>query len=191
MRQIIRGAVFAAVALSLGACGSTGIDEALGYGKQPPDEFAIVTKAPLTIPPDFSLRPPEPGAPPRQSRSPQELAIGALYPNRASGSVTSQALGAPGETSGEVALLNKAGATNADPEIRRLIESEYHNILDKDESFANRIIFWRDTSYQGVPVDASAEAQRLRENDALGNPVTDGETPRIEPEEKGFLEGLF
>ena len=37
-----------------------------------------------------------------------------------------------------------------------------------------------------------AEAQRLRKNDALGEPVTEGETPRIEPKEnQGLLEGLF
>ena len=38
-------------------------DEA-GLTKQSPDEFAVVTKAPLIIPPNFNLRPPSPGAAP-------------------------------------------------------------------------------------------------------------------------------
>ncbi len=33
-----------------------------------PDEFAVESRAPLTIPPDFALRPPQPGAP-----RPQEI----------------------------------------------------------------------------------------------------------------------
>lgn len=35
----------------------------VGLDQQGPDEFAVETRAPLTIPPDFSLRPPEPGSP--------------------------------------------------------------------------------------------------------------------------------
>ena len=37
--------------------------DALGMGKRSPDEFAVVKRAPLIVPPDFDLRPPEPGAP--------------------------------------------------------------------------------------------------------------------------------
>jgi hypothetical protein len=32
-------------------------------GKRAPDEFAVVRRAPLIVPPDFDLRPPDPGAP--------------------------------------------------------------------------------------------------------------------------------
>ena len=34
-----------------------------GPGQAPPDEFQVVRRAPLILPPDYSLRPPEPGAP--------------------------------------------------------------------------------------------------------------------------------
>ena len=36
--------------------------ETIGLTKQSPDEFAVVTRAPLSIPPKFDLRPPKPGA---------------------------------------------------------------------------------------------------------------------------------
>ena len=61
---------FAALSLSLAACGGESLSDTLGYGKSAPDEFAIVTKAPLVIPPDYSLRPPQPGAP-----RPQEMEL--------------------------------------------------------------------------------------------------------------------
>jgi hypothetical protein len=37
--------------------------QAIGVENVPPDEFAVESQAPLTIPPDFDLRPPKPGAP--------------------------------------------------------------------------------------------------------------------------------
>ncbi len=52
-------------------------------------------------------------------------------------------------------------------------------------------MFWREPQATGDIVDAIEEAKRLRENAALGKPVTDGETPTIERRRKGLLEGLF
>ena len=49
-----------ALAATLSAC-EGGIGDALGLGKKAPDEFAVVRSAPLTLPPDFTLRPPRPG----------------------------------------------------------------------------------------------------------------------------------
>ena len=46
--------------LVLSACQDA--KRALGYEKMPPDEFQVVQRAPLSMPPDFSLRPPQPGA---------------------------------------------------------------------------------------------------------------------------------
>ena len=50
--------LFGAV-LSLSACGGT--KEKLGLTKKAPDEFAVVRRAPLSMPPDYTLRPPTPG----------------------------------------------------------------------------------------------------------------------------------
>jgi Protein of unknown function (DUF3035) len=40
----------------------------IGLDQVGPDEFAVESRAPLTIPPEFDLRPPQPGAP-----RPQEI----------------------------------------------------------------------------------------------------------------------
>src|SRR3954471_11538880 len=54
---------------------------AAGLTKKSPDEFAVTTKAPLVIPPDFNLRPPTPGAPPSNTRDPSTTAEMALFAN--------------------------------------------------------------------------------------------------------------
>ena len=45
--------------LLLGGC--TSIRQMVGLDRTGPDEFAVESRAPLTIPPDFDLRPPQPG----------------------------------------------------------------------------------------------------------------------------------
>lgn len=70
MRHPLRMAGGAALlALALTACGSD-TKQMLGLERSPPDEFAVVSRAPLSVPPEFSLRPPEPGAPrPQEGRA--------------------------------------------------------------------------------------------------------------------------
>ncbi len=79
-RTVARGlgrlAVVGTLAALVGACGS--VREELGLTKQAPDEFSVVTKAPLILPPDYALRPPEPGAPRPQELQPQQQAQRAL-----------------------------------------------------------------------------------------------------------------
>ena len=41
----------------------------VGLDRVGPDEFAVESRAPLTIPPEFDLRPPQPGAPRPQEAS--------------------------------------------------------------------------------------------------------------------------
>ena len=60
----------ARTAVLVGAClsllvlpGCRDMRMALGMDRAGPDEFAIESRAPLLIPPDFNLRPPTPGAP--------------------------------------------------------------------------------------------------------------------------------
>lgn len=58
----MRTALIIAAAALLGASACTsGVRQALGSDKTVPDEFRTVTIAPLTVPPEFNLRPPRPG----------------------------------------------------------------------------------------------------------------------------------
>ena len=47
-----------ALAVGLSACGGS---DSLGYGKNAPDEFNVVKRPPLIMPPDYNLRPPGSG----------------------------------------------------------------------------------------------------------------------------------
>ena len=71
----------AGLGLGLSACQST--KEALGMTKVTPDEFRVVSKAPLVVPPEFSLRPPAPGEPRPQELEPESQARQALLGQRA------------------------------------------------------------------------------------------------------------
>jgi hypothetical protein len=64
--------VCAAAVFLLSAC--TDFKRAIGIEKTSPDEFAVEQRAPLTIPPDFDLRPPAPGAPRPQEVTPSQKA---------------------------------------------------------------------------------------------------------------------
>src|SRR5580698_3458643 len=67
--------------LGLSGCKST--QAALGMTKVVPDEFAVVTKAPLVVPPDYALRPPTPGEPRPEELQPESQARIALLNQRA------------------------------------------------------------------------------------------------------------
>lgn len=59
----------------LSACGSGG-----GlFNRARPDEFAVQRQAPLVVPPDFSLAPPQPGAPRPAEQTAQQQAQEALF----------------------------------------------------------------------------------------------------------------
>lgn len=59
----------ACLSASLLLPGCTGFERAVGLERVGPDEFAVKSRAPLTIPPEFDLRPPQPGAPRPQEAS--------------------------------------------------------------------------------------------------------------------------
>ncbi len=101
-------AITVMMALSLGGCSALG--KIAGNKKNPPDEFKIVNKPPLVMPPDFNLRPPRPGAPEPQNLSPTAQAINALFPGRTTLP--------PPASAGENALLNTVGAGKASANIR-------------------------------------------------------------------------
>lgn len=59
MCSLQRFLIIGGVALATAACSNVRDD--LGLAKKAPDEFAVVRNAPLSLPPNFNLRPPKPG----------------------------------------------------------------------------------------------------------------------------------
>jgi len=114
-------------------------------GTSGPDEFRVVRKAPLVIPPEYNLRPPQPG-----QAMPAEL--------DPSGSRIAVAFGAAAglnASASERALVNAAGANAVNPVIREQVDFEEAKIIRKRGSVSDRIMFWRPEQADG-PVEDSA-----------------------------------
>jgi hypothetical protein len=149
-----------------------------GEEKQAPDEFAVYSRAPLSLPPDFGLRPPKPGVTRPQTIVPRNKAKEAiLSSSRTPSSATSNGNAAQAQadqTPGIVALLSNAGATHANPNIRALINSETSGLSNGvDGGIAEKILFWRknDTSLKGAVIDPAAEQRRIRRKSSEGDVV--------------------
>ena len=70
------GATALSSTLLLPGCGD--FRRAVGMERSMPDEFAVESRAPLVLPPDYNLRPPQPGAPRPQETTSAETARRAL-----------------------------------------------------------------------------------------------------------------
>lgn len=174
--------VFAAgAAVALSGCEQLRL--ASGQGKDSPDEFAVVSKAPLVIPPDFNLKPPAPGTAPTNQIEPTQSAQNALFnADPATVASTLPATMSPGERF----FLAAAGVQNADPAIRQQLASDQSGMRASDDSFASSVLFWQGPSppVGTAPVDADAEARRIDAARAgAGSPTTAAPTaPAPAPE---------
>ena len=142
--------------------GCDSLRQAAGLNKKSPDEFAVTTKAPLVIPPDFNLRPPLPGAPPTNTLDPSSNAEQALFASNTDPQVAANSMRG-NYTAGEKMLLANAKATNADPGIRaRLNADQRAAIQNADRSFTDRLLSTSATPDNGKPVNADAEVNKGR-----------------------------
>lgn len=161
-RVLVATALVAAAGVGLSSCSST--RNALGMTKVTPDEFRVVSKAPLVVPPDYALRPPAPGEPRPQELQPESAARIALLGQRE----------AQARSDGEKALVAKAGADKADPLIRYVVDDETGALAHKEKSFADKVMFWNNGQAASpaataaaadnvlAPVDPAAEEARVK-----------------------------
>jgi hypothetical protein len=193
--RIVRGLALIGAVSALGACSA--FQNLGGAKKVSPDEFRIVSHAPLAMPPNADLRPPQPGAPRPMEQTPQEEARTIV--TGAGGGTAGPAKGARGKggapggpSQGESALLAKVGQSGSsiDPDIRTKVNRESRVIADNNRSVIDSLIFWQDTPPPGVVLNPSKEQQRLRESQATGTEPTGG-TPTIERRKRGVLEGIL
>lgn len=142
--------------LALGAvCLATTACSSGRAGSRTPDEFRVVTKAPLIVPPDYSLRPPGAGqslpAEVEAAQNDNAAAFGATLGVNASAS--------------ERALVAAADANAVSPLIRTAVDYEEFKTIRKSPSVADRILFWRKDN----PEDAESAAT---DNATGSQPVT-------------------
>ena len=137
--------------LLLPAC--TDVRDMLGFSREGPDEFAVITHQPLVVPPDFDLRPPRPEQATAARDNARQAAEEALFssPEEAEPS-------AEGLTAGEEALLRQLGGTASQDALADIAGEEGGDTV----------------------VNAQAEAERLRANQEAGAAPTEGATPIVE-----------
>ena len=170
MKRIEVFGVAILAALGASACAS---------GSNSPDEFRVLRKAPLTVPPDYQLRPPTPG-----EARPQEL----LPDVQARIAVFGTDIGR-GASEGEKMFIAQAGGDAVDRTVRNQVDFDNAQILRKNRSFADTILNFG--KGRGEPLlDASAEAERLRAEQEELKDVTGGGAVLIRQKPASKLPGL-
>ncbi|HUL10520.1 MAG TPA: DUF3035 domain-containing protein [Candidatus Acidoferrum sp.] len=129
------GLVAIGAALALVGCSSSG-SQPLGATPGSPGESLPLAHAPLTLPPDYSLRP---GAPSQgssaaeQAQTPLDASNGGAVP------ATGDTASGQAQSPGEVALLQNAGAAGIDPGVRAQINSESAAQIERDPELISRL----------------------------------------------------
>lgn len=195
---------FVALPLMLAACSSGSVTETLGLTRQAPDEFTVVSRPPLSMPPEFTLRPPRPGEPPRGL--PADEKARSLLTGKAPADTPSDAsqLVAPtvdtavtpvvqsdALSSAATNLLKRAGADKADANVRDQLQSDAlaPAPVDEDEGLLEG---WLGDGKKPEPtVDAKKEAERLKANKEAGKPVNEGDVPENKPKKPSFIDRIF
>jgi hypothetical protein len=138
-QDVLMRAVRIAAILGLGFAliGCEGLRQATGAAKLPPDEFTVLTKAPLILPPDYNLRPPQPGIASRNEVDADDQARAALFPQNPA--TAAAALGTA-YSDGEKLLLTKTNALSVDPNVRRSVSSDVGQ-EDQGPAFAQRVLY--------------------------------------------------
>jgi Protein of unknown function (DUF3035) len=130
---------FVVLAGTLALAGCTGFKQAVGLEPTMPDEFAVQSNPPLTIPPDYDLRPPEPGAP-----RPQEQSMA----KQAEQVIDQAGPGAPGEQASPYRLQRSPGDLgNLGP------QSPNPNAMVAADSLSSKLLDYSGTGNAGATVE--------------------------------------
>jgi len=186
----------------LAACSGQEAREAIGLTREAPDEFVIVSRPPLTVPPDFELRPPTPGVA-RPAESTEKAARGLVLKGEQPPATLEElpaisnvetavvpVLSGDAATPGEAALLNKIGITEVDPQIRQKLGSSPRQAEANQEAKTLYEKLVTDPAQEPI-VDSKKEAERIRANTDAGKPLTEGAVPEKAPEKKSVIDRIF
>ncbi|NBX03116.1 MAG: DUF3035 domain-containing protein [Alphaproteobacteria bacterium] len=188
----------AASLFALSACESGSVKQTLGLTRNSPDEFRVLPRPSLAVPPQFGLRPPgvasEEGNGAGEmptSKQAESLVLGTSGKNGDTFTMETTKGKKPaaatksGGSSAESQFLQNAGATKADPNVRATLTEEKAAIEEPEEekSWWN---VWPDEKKEPI-VQPSKETERLQKNKAENKPVTEGETPELKTKDRGVI----
>lgn len=187
IQRAIRKAVASVVVpVMLVLAGCTDDGALIAIEKSTPDEYNIATQEPLTLPPDYELRPPRTS--PDLSKSEeerQEVRQTVFGPDAESQRRLENRSQLSGQfSSGEMALLEQADALATEEDIRLKVDEETTAIVQANETLVDKLLFWKEAEPVGDVVDAPEENRRLQERSSQGQPVTGEDAPIIRREEE-------
>jgi hypothetical protein len=138
----------AAMAVGLAGC-SAGQDLAQIMGTGPNAETAPIKGAPLTVPPDYDLRPPRGGGERTKAAEASRLARNTVLGSNATAASASPAAQgsaqAGGRTAGEAALLRRASAgESVDPSVRTKVNAETNVDQEQEKAFVDKLVKYKD-----------------------------------------------
>jgi len=161
------------LALAIGCialAGCSGVRSELGLGRYSPDEFTVVKRAPLSLPPEYDLLPPNPGAKRLDDHQTVKQAERIIFGEEEEVK----------EQDADSWLLSRMGANEADPSIRETLDKEKGFVPLEDKSVVEKVIFWDGSEQTESIIDASEEYKRLKTNEEEGRPINEGNVPVIE-----------
>lgn len=183
----------------LPACSSGTVKNTLGLERAAPDEFRVVSRPPLSVPPQFNLRPPANGeAAPGQtpaSKQAEALMRGqsapggevTLTPGSADTAVVPVTSSSMPSSSAESEFLKRAGADKADRGVRDKL-AEDHMVRQQEEEDASWWDILSTSPKKKDPmVNAKKESDRIQKNEEEGKPVNEGDTPEVKDKDTGVL----
>lgn len=152
---------------SMTACSGEEVARAFGLKRSTPDEYTVITRSPLSMPPSEKLVLPGAQDANRPDESPRVQALQTLAPETAIHPVTGTPSEGQTELVGEVDSASRA-PTNTNAELG-----------DADQGFVDTLMFWHGGGNAGTVVDGDAENRRIQRNSALGKPLDMGATPTM------------
>lgn len=167
---------FALIGLAIVAAGST----AACSTASGPNEFLVLSKPPLTVPPEYNLRPPAPGQARPQELSPESQARVAVF-----GVDFGQAA-----SDGEKLFIRAAGGGATERTVRNQVDFDAAQIVRKNRNFADMLLNWGGGTAAEPVIDPAAEAERLRVEAEALNGLTGGGKVVIQPKATSKLPGL-
>jgi hypothetical protein len=167
----------------IGLTGCSGLRQDLGLGRNPPDEFAVIDRQRLSMPPDYTIRPPRTYADRSEAYSPEKNAQNALFGNVSLGADASES---------ERALLVLSGASTAQPNIRDIVNQESSQKVSASPHLVQQLLHFAEDDEairmeNATTVDPEMELERImaaKEND---EPINEGNTPVVYKSQKGVL----
>jgi hypothetical protein len=207
MKKLFRIPRFLIVALPLlaAACSGTDVRDTLGLNRDAPDEFTVLSRPPLSMPPDFTLRPPHAGSDLHQPSADEQardvmlgksVAPATPVPNAKEmlrptvDTAVTPVVVTNTPSHAEASFLNHAGASAANENIRDQLGTDAVTPVDTSKS---KTLYEKLSGQDKTEpvVDPQKETERLRENKDEGKPVTAGDTPTQTESPKSFLDYVF